>query len=288
MQSLHLLLLICLLSFHLPPNTFATNDTDKFALLSFKSLISNSPFGALSSGNDSHHYCQWQGVSCRNHHANRVTALSLGSLNLAGRISPYLANLTFLKSFNLSDNQLTGNIPAELGHLSVNNLVGNIPSTIEGYDCNLSFLLEYGMGGRASVEGDVYSYGILVLEMFTGVNPIVERFKDRLNLNMHVEMAFSDRLTEIIDHELFPVNNGGESANVTEDVHDCLVSVIQCESPYTSTFLNFFRKNELSLFLLGETEINVIALSPRFGSPEDTLFFYFLELSRGCQACTEN
>ncbi|KAF3336377.1 putative receptor-like protein kinase [Carex littledalei] len=169
MRGLYLLLLICFFSFHLPSDSFATNETDMFALLSFKSLISNSQFGALSSWNDSLHYCQWQGVSCRNRHANKVTALSLGSLNLSGRISPYLANLTFLKSLSLSDNQTgsTAGIRGSIGYI----------------------LPEYGMGGRASVEGDAYSYGILVLEMFTGVNPTDERFNDGLNLNMHVEMA---------------------------------------------------------------------------------------------------
>ncbi|XP_078182291.1 receptor kinase-like protein Xa21 [Carex rostrata] len=147
MRGLHLLLFIYLLFFHLPSNCFATNETDKFALLSFKSLISISPFGALSSWNDSLHYCQWQGVRCGNRHPDRVIALSLGSLSLSGRISPSLANLTFLKSLNLSDNLLTGNIPTEFGHLSrlqflnlsVNNLAGNIPSTL-GNCSNLEFL----------------------------------------------------------------------------------------------------------------------------------------------------
>ncbi|XP_078150384.1 uncharacterized protein LOC144545712 [Carex rostrata] len=147
MGGLHLLLLICLLFFHLPSNYFATNETDMFSLLSFKSFISNGPFGQLSSWNDSLHYCQWQGVRCGNRHPDRVTALSLGSLSLSGHISPYLANLTFLKSLNLSDNQLSGNIPAQIGHLSrlqflnlsVNNFAGNIPSTL-GNCSNLEFL----------------------------------------------------------------------------------------------------------------------------------------------------
>ncbi|XP_078166282.1 uncharacterized protein LOC144560950 isoform X3 [Carex rostrata] len=138
MRDLHLLLLICLFSFHLPSNNFATNESDKFALLSFKSLMSNDSFEALSSWNDSLHYCLWQGVRCGNRHPDRVTDLSLGSLSLSGHIPPSLANLTFLKRLNLSDNQLTGNIPAELGHLSrlqslnlsVNHLEGNIPAEL--------------------------------------------------------------------------------------------------------------------------------------------------------------
>ncbi|XP_078167538.1 receptor kinase-like protein Xa21 [Carex rostrata] len=147
MGGLHLLLLICLFSFHFPSNNIATNETDKFALLSFKSLVSNGSYGELLSWNDSLHYCQWQGVRCGNRHPDRVITLSLVSLSLSGRISPSLANLTFLKSLNLSDNQLSGNIPVELGHLSrlqflnlsVNNFVGNIPLTL-GNCSNLEFL----------------------------------------------------------------------------------------------------------------------------------------------------
>ena len=89
------------------------------------------------------------------------------------------------------------------------------------------FFLEYGMGSQASVEGDVYSYGILLLEMFTGVSPTDERFRDGLSLHMHVEMAISDHVTEIIDHKLFPINDGGENENA-ENIHNSLVSVIRC------------------------------------------------------------
>ncbi|KAJ3704341.1 hypothetical protein LUZ61_008046 [Rhynchospora tenuis] len=151
MPSPHLLLttnLFLLLSFSfffclpLPANIFAAaaneTETDMIALLSFKSLIWGDPSGALSSWNASLPHCQWRGVSCGRRHPERVTALVLGSLQLAGKISPSLANLTFLQNLNLSDNRLSGSIPDELGRLSrlrklylgFNSLHGSIPSAL--------------------------------------------------------------------------------------------------------------------------------------------------------------
>ncbi|KAL4597962.1 hypothetical protein ACB092_11G026300 [Castanea dentata] len=58
---------------------------------------------------------------------------------------------------------------------------------------------EYGMGGEASTEGDVYSYGILVLEMFTGRRPTDDMFKDGLDLHNFVKMTLPKRLIHVVD-----------------------------------------------------------------------------------------
>ncbi|PIA45335.1 hypothetical protein AQUCO_01700699v1, partial [Aquilegia coerulea] len=50
---------------------------------------------------------------------------------------------------------------------------------------------EYGMGSEVSTQGDIYSYGILVLEMFTGKRPTDEMFKDGLTLHDFSEVALT-------------------------------------------------------------------------------------------------
>ncbi|XP_078153828.1 uncharacterized protein LOC144548964 [Carex rostrata] len=87
---------------------------------------------------------------------------------------------------------------------------------------------EYGMGGRPSVEGDVYSYGVLLLEIFTGVSPTDERIRDGLSLQKQVEMAFPDQVMDIVDPKLFSETDGEHNLYAPENVYSCLVSVIQC------------------------------------------------------------
>ncbi|KAB2063996.1 hypothetical protein ES319_A10G258400v1 [Gossypium barbadense] len=58
---------------------------------------------------------------------------------------------------------------------------------------------EYGMGSELSTKGDVYSYGILLLEMFTGKSPIDERFREGLSLHNFVKAALPERIIEITD-----------------------------------------------------------------------------------------
>ncbi|XP_061987137.1 receptor kinase-like protein Xa21 [Populus nigra] len=58
---------------------------------------------------------------------------------------------------------------------------------------------EYGLGSEVSPYGDVYSYGILLLEVFTGRRPTGGLFKDGLNLHSFVKTALSISVTEVVD-----------------------------------------------------------------------------------------
>ncbi|CAL5414365.1 unnamed protein product [Camellia sinensis] len=58
---------------------------------------------------------------------------------------------------------------------------------------------EYGMGDMASTLGDVYSFWILLLGMFTSKKPTDDMFNDHLNLHNFIKNAFLERVMEIID-----------------------------------------------------------------------------------------
>ncbi|KAJ4720030.1 Kinase-like protein [Melia azedarach] len=62
--------------------------------------------------------------------------------------------------------------------------------------------IKYGRGGSASKQGDVYSYGILPLEILTGKRPTDEMFTDGLSLHNFCKMALPDRVMEIVDPHL--------------------------------------------------------------------------------------
>ncbi|XP_039170466.1 receptor kinase-like protein Xa21 [Eucalyptus grandis] len=82
---------------------------------------------------------------------------------------------------------------------------------------------EYGMGDTVSTQGDMYSYGIVLLEMLTGRRPTEEAFKDHLNLHNFVKVALPNRVMEIVDSAIF----NGESENDIGRLRDCVTSVLR-------------------------------------------------------------
>uniref|UniRef100_M8CCI6 Receptor kinase-like protein Xa21 n=1 Tax=Aegilops tauschii TaxID=37682 RepID=M8CCI6_AEGTA len=61
---------------------------------------------------------------------------------------------------------------------------------------------EYGAGNMVSTHGDIYSYGVLILEMVTARRPTDNMFDQGLSLRKYVEIAFESRMMDIADPEL--------------------------------------------------------------------------------------
>uniref|UniRef100_A0A0E0MHD9 non-specific serine/threonine protein kinase n=1 Tax=Oryza punctata TaxID=4537 RepID=A0A0E0MHD9_ORYPU len=71
---------------------------------------------------------------------------------------------------------------------------------------------EYGMGCKISFEGDIYGYGIILLEMITGKYPTDEMFTDGMNIHKMVESAIPHKIGEIFEASLTK-DYMGEGAN---------------------------------------------------------------------------
>lgn len=79
------------------------------------------------------------------------------------------------------------------------------------------------MCGLISTKGDVYSYGILLLEMFTGRRPTDDEFKGSSSLLGLVKSAVSSQVMEIVD----PVILHDHKLDVSSDIRSCIVSILE-------------------------------------------------------------
>ena len=110
------------------------------------------------------------------------------------------------------------------------------------------------MGSEVSTKGDMYSFGVLLMEMFLGKRPTDEIFKDDFNLHNFVKMALPEQFVQIVDPTLLireveqipaatmatreynneneieadEVNQGNVNhCQVEANVYKCLVSVLE-------------------------------------------------------------
>ena len=98
------------------------------------------------------------------------------------------------------------------------------------------------MGGQVSTLGDIYSYGILLLEMFIGKRPTDEMFKNGMSIHQFTAMALPEHIMDYVDSSMFfeedeeDVDDDIEekqiieedfNVNVNSRIKDCLISVFQ-------------------------------------------------------------
>nr|XP_043637490.1 probable LRR receptor-like serine/threonine-protein kinase At3g47570 [Erigeron canadensis] len=87
---------------------------------------------------------------------------------------------------------------------------------------------EYGMGGQASTYGDIYSFGVLLLETFTGKCPTHEMFNNGLSLRDFVKMAIPDHVLEITDPVLLETRQEeNERTRAYRSIKESLTAIYQ-------------------------------------------------------------
>ncbi|XP_028052818.1 receptor kinase-like protein Xa21 [Camellia sinensis] len=95
-------------------------------------------------------------------------------------------------------------------------------------DKDMAGHVEYGMGSEVPAYGDIYSFGILMLEMFTGKRPTDEIFKDGLSLHNFVKEALPGSVSEISGPILFQTERE-EKENIirSEKIVECLSLILE-------------------------------------------------------------
>ncbi|RHN42806.1 putative protein kinase RLK-Pelle-LRR-XII-1 family [Medicago truncatula] len=71
---------------------------------------------------------------------------------------------------------------------------------------------EYGWGEKPSAAGDVYSFGIVLLELFSGKSPQDDCFTGGLGITKWVQSAFKNKTVQVIDPQLLSLISHDDSA----------------------------------------------------------------------------
>ncbi|KAM7469538.1 hypothetical protein LguiA_007721 [Lonicera macranthoides] len=204
----------------------------------------------------------------------RSTALSLiQKLNLAIDVASAIHYLhDFCESpiihcdLKPSNILLDDDLTAHVGDFGLARLLSNSANTFAqaqsssmGIKGSIGYVApEYGMGGAASKCGDVYSYGVLLLEMFTGRRPTDDMFKDGLNLHNYIKMALQEQgRMKIVDQTLLAIGEAEKTEAIIVEEEREVVNEIEVEQYTINTGILLPRSDKLQKCIIAVLEIGL-------------------------------
>ncbi|XP_038701992.1 probable LRR receptor-like serine/threonine-protein kinase At3g47570 isoform X2 [Tripterygium wilfordii] len=88
---------------------------------------------------------------------------------------------------------------------------------------------EYGSEGRVSVKGDMYSYGIMMLEIVIGKKPTDEMFSGEVSLRQWVSASFPNASLDVVDCVLKPNGNNARDIDMVKGLLFSLLKIgLEC------------------------------------------------------------
>ncbi|XP_028094203.1 receptor kinase-like protein Xa21 [Camellia sinensis] len=87
---------------------------------------------------------------------------------------------------------------------------------------------ECGFEGRVSTSGDIYSYGIMLLETFTRKKPTDEMFTEEMSLRQWVSTLLPDEVMEVVDSGLLRTQNAGDMVATQSNLIAILELGLEC------------------------------------------------------------
>uniref|UniRef100_A0A2C9V594 non-specific serine/threonine protein kinase n=1 Tax=Manihot esculenta TaxID=3983 RepID=A0A2C9V594_MANES len=132
-----------------------------------------------------------------------------------------------------------------IGHVSDFGLMKFLSNGMLDYSTNHSSSLgirgtvgycppEYGLGSEVSTQGDIFSFGILLLVMFTRKSPTDNMFQDNLSLHSFVKRSLPEQVQEIVDPNIFFMQLDGDATSnhnllnrENNKLIECLISILE-------------------------------------------------------------
>ena len=113
---------------------------------------------------------------------------------------------------------------------------------------------EYGSEGKVSTKGDIYSYGIILLEMIARKKPTDEMFVEELGMRQWIA-SHLDKM-EVVDHNLLR-REDGRDVTVTQTILSSILELgLRCSEELPDArpdIKNVVAKvNKIKLALLGD------------------------------------
>ncbi|CAL5048423.1 unnamed protein product [Urochloa decumbens] len=117
---------------------------------------------------------------------------------------------------------------------------------------------EYGLSIEISAMGDVYSFGVLLLEMVTGCRPTDENFNDGMTLHEYVYRSFPNNICEVLDPVLLQ-----DQSNATDAMQNCII-------PLARVGLSCSMASPKARWEMGKVCTEILAIKDAFSTIQGT------------------